>query len=38
MRMGPNDTARGPSGSPNGPWHIPSARMGPSDFAQGASG
>ncbi|MGH0175257.1 UNVERIFIED_CONTAM: hypothetical protein FKN15_069796 [Acipenser sinensis] len=36
--MGPSDFARGPSGLPNGPWHLPSTHTGPSYPALGPSG
>ncbi len=32
-----SDPARGPSGSPNGPWLLPSTRTGPSNHARGPS-
>ncbi|MGH0189603.1 UNVERIFIED_CONTAM: hypothetical protein FKN15_036845 [Acipenser sinensis] len=33
----PHDLVQGPRGSPNDPWHIPSALRDPSDFARGPS-
>ncbi|MGH0191128.1 UNVERIFIED_CONTAM: hypothetical protein FKN15_057153 [Acipenser sinensis] len=38
MRTRSSDPSRGPSSSPNDPWHLPSARTVPSNNARGPSG